>query len=82
MPTQAQRQKWEATMSKKLDPETMQNAMDRRIMMTENQHDPLMETGAGMMDSMIPGSPGGLLDETMGPMMNTTYQSMPFDLER
>ena len=69
-------------MSKKLDPETMQNAMDRRIMMTENQHDPLMETGAGMMDSMIPGSPGGLLDETMGPMMNTTYQSMPFDLER
>lgn len=55
MPTQAQRQKWEASMSKKLDPETMQAAMDRRIMMAENQHDPLMETGAGMMDSMIPG---------------------------
>merc|ERR1719446_452493 len=44
--------------------------------------DPTMNIGAGSLDATMPGAPGGLLDETMGPMMTSAYQSMPLDLER
>ena len=80
--TQAQKQKWEASMSKKLSPENTELAYNRRYKMVAEQEDPLMETGAGAMDATLPGAPGGLLDDTMGPLIETTYQAAPLDLQR
>ena len=78
-----QRQKWEASMSKKLNAEDTAAAYERREKMAHEQEDPLMETGAGRMDATIPGSPGGLLDDTMGPMTQTMgYEAPSLDLER
>ena len=82
MPTEAQRQKWEASMSTKLSADDYDSAMQRRSMMAETEEDPLMNTSAGAMDATIPGAPGGLLDDTMGPLIETMYQAAPLDLER
>ena len=80
--TQAQRSKWEASMDKKLDPNSTTIAMDRRLNMTRTQKDPLMTTGAGTLPIAMPGAPGSLLDDTMGPMYESAYQAPPLDLER
>lgn len=69
-------------MSKKLSPDDHTAALQRRIHMADTQEDPLMNTGAGSMDATIPGAPGGLLDDTMGPLIETMYQAAPLDLER
>jgi len=42
----------------------------------------MMNVGSGTLLSTMPGAPGGLLDDTMGPMMASAYQAPPLDLER
>ena len=80
--TQAQRQKWEKTLDRKLSPSNQAAALSRRQHMTVSVTNPLMETGLGNLGATMPGAPGSILENTMGPLMTNQHQAAPLDLER